>query len=181
MTVDEIKNNGIYLGVSFPFPKRAIALMLSHLQENEELRLVTLVIMSSESSTGALSITNKRLIFTSDKLLGSPIFREFDLSLISEVEFAKESDQLHVTFGEETKVFENISHRAADALLLYLPVNYKRAPLSDFDNMIASYSNTTKPTTNAGLDDLEKLADLHNRGIITEEEFTASKKKILGI
>jgi hypothetical protein len=35
--------------------------------------------------------------------------------------------------------------------------------------------------TSAGLNDLEKLADLKAKGIITEEEFKAKKKQILGI
>ena len=35
--------------------------------------------------------------------------------------------------------------------------------------------------TSAGLNDLEKLADLKTKGIITEEEFKAKKKQILGI
>jgi hypothetical protein len=36
-----------------------------------------------------------------------------------------------------------------------------------------------KPTSN--ISDLEKLADLKNKGIITEEEFNAKKKQILGL
>jgi len=46
-------------------------------------------------------------------------------------------------------------------------------------------SNRTQSSTNSsqthGLDDLEKLADLRNKGIITEEEFAAKKKQILGL
>jgi len=33
----------------------------------------------------------------------------------------------------------------------------------------------------SGLNDLEKLADLKTKGIITEEEFTAKKKQLLGL
>jgi hypothetical protein len=39
-----------------------------------------------------------------------------------------------------------------------------------------------KPTAkSSGLDDLEKLAELKEKGIITEEEFNAKKKQILGL
>jgi hypothetical protein len=31
------------------------------------------------------------------------------------------------------------------------------------------------------LDELEKLAELHNEGILTDEEFAAKKKEILGL
>lgn len=36
-------------------------------------------------------------------------------------------------------------------------------------------------TKSSNLDELEKLAELKDKGIITEEEFTAKKKKLLGI
>jgi len=41
-----------------------------------------------------------------------------------------------------------------------------------------SYKQETKRD---GLDQIEKLAELKDKGIITEEEFTAKKKKLLGI
>jgi len=37
------------------------------------------------------------------------------------------------------------------------------------------------PAKNSGLDDLEKLADLKEKGIISEEEFKAKKKQLLGL
>lgn len=41
-------------------------------------------------------------------------------------------------------------------------------------------SNASKPQTNP-LDDIEKLSDLKNKGIITQEEFDQKKKQILGL
>ena len=38
-----------------------------------------------------------------------------------------------------------------------------------------------KNTVNSDLDDLEKLADLQKKGVITEEEFTQKKKQLLGL
>ena len=46
------------------------------------------------------------------------------------------------------------------------------------DRMVSSQEGTPK---SSGLDDLEKLANLHEKGIITEEEFNAKKKQILGL
>jgi len=37
------------------------------------------------------------------------------------------------------------------------------------------------PAKNSGLDDLEKLAALKEKGIISEEEFQAKKKQLLGL
>lgn len=38
-----------------------------------------------------------------------------------------------------------------------------------------------KPTQSSSLDDIAKLADLRDKNIITEEEFQAKKKQLLGI
>ncbi len=47
------------------------------------------------------------------------------------------------------------------------------------DQIIASGSSDSKESS--GLDDLEKLASLRDKGIITKEEFTLKKKQILGL
>lgn len=41
--------------------------------------------------------------------------------------------------------------------------------------------NSPAPKTDGALDNLEKLAKLKEQGILTEEEFTAKKKQILGL
>lgn len=43
------------------------------------------------------------------------------------------------------------------------------------------HSQATSPSSSSSLSDLEKLAELKDKGIITEEEFQAKKKQILGI
>ena len=42
-------------------------------------------------------------------------------------------------------------------------------------------SKDNKPSENTSLNDLEKLAELKEKGIITEEEFQQKKKQILGL
>jgi len=37
------------------------------------------------------------------------------------------------------------------------------------------------PGAHSAIDDLVSLAELHGRGILTDEEFAAKKKRILGI
>jgi hypothetical protein len=49
-----------------------------------------------------------------------------------------------------------------------------------------TYTGTSQPTTEPAsqesyLDELEKLADLRDRGIITEDEFEAKKQQLLGL
>lgn len=42
-------------------------------------------------------------------------------------------------------------------------------------------NSVNSPVKNSGLDDLEKLASLKEKGIISEEEFQAKKKQLLGL
>ena len=45
-----------------------------------------------------------------------------------------------------------------------------------------TYSGASQPTSDESyLDELEKLADLRDRGIITEQEFEAKKQQLLGL
>lgn len=45
-----------------------------------------------------------------------------------------------------------------------------------------TYSESTQPASEESyLDELEKLADLRDRGIITEQEFEAKKQQLLGL
>ena len=45
----------------------------------------------------------------------------------------------------------------------------------------AKRESTPSPTPNISLDDLEKLAGLRDKGIISPAEFEAKKKEILGL
>ena len=69
------------------------------------------------------------------------------------------------------------------------PVNFNKSQKNAFYELKSILErkleeNTTvtqKSFSNNSLNDLEKLADLKNKGIITEEEFQAKKKQILGL
>ena len=74
-------------------------------------------------------------------------------------------------YGEDPKKKERIS-------------NYGSKSSSSLTKNIIqkeSHSSKVRSTQNFGLDDLEKLSDLKNKGILTEEEFAAKKKQILGL
>jgi hypothetical protein len=49
--------------------------------------------------------------------------------------------------------------------------------------MLSGHESAATPPAGAGpdLDLLERLAALHERGILTDEEFEAKKKQILGL
>jgi len=55
-----------------------------------------------------------------------------------------------------------------------------QAKLDEFMDMVKALAPNTK-ANNSGIDDLEKLADLRDKGVITPAEFEAKKKQILGL
>ena len=74
-----------------------------------------------------------------------------------------DSDENVVTFGnKEMPVFEELRDAVEEQL----------SSLREDGNIITSTSN---------LDELEKLAGLRDKGIITEEEFQAKKKQLLNL
>lgn len=74
-------------------------------------------------------------------------------------------------YGEDPKKKERILN------------NGSKSSSSLIKNIIekGSHSLKIRSTQNFGLDDLEKLSDLKNKGIITEDEFSAKKKQILDL
>lgn len=49
------------------------------------------------------------------------------------------------------------------------------------DAIEAAMNAPTAPSVSGGVDQLEKLAQLHAQGVLSDEEFTAAKAKALGI
>jgi Short C-terminal domain len=55
-----------------------------------------------------------------------------------------------------------------------------QAKLNEFMDLVKSFA-PNPAAGNSGLNDLEKLAELRDKGIITPDEFEAKKKQILGL
>ena len=64
-------------------------------------------------------------------------------------------------------------------------LNIQSAPLTDEDQAALGQSDAPAAAASAGepsyLEELEKLGDLRDKGIITDEEFEAKKKELLGL
>ena len=55
-----------------------------------------------------------------------------------------------------------------------------QAKLNEFMDLVKSFAPNVE-ANNSGINDLEKLAGLRDKGIITPTEFEAKKKQILGL
>lgn len=88
-----------------------------------------------------------------------------------------------ITPGLQQTKKDNLKGAAANVVLIQ-PGNMKTAvKISDY---IASYKNNksqraTSQPSSLSVDDLKKLSELKDSGIITQEEFDAKKKQILGL
>lgn len=90
----------------------------------------------------------------------------------------KERDSLSVFFTGEEEFLENIRHWSA-----LIGILIEQVKMSDVDTRKANEGNenglsqNTKPNTLA--DEIKKLAELKNKGILTEEEFQLQKTRLL--
>ncbi len=63
-------------------------------------------------------------------------------------------------------------------------LNIEKQQVTDADKEDGGGSAAPAPASTSGgsdLDQLQKLADLHDQGILTDEEFATKKKQILGL
>ena len=114
--------------------------------------------------------------------------KEIDLSQISAVQFKKPGlgtvgyIQFSFLGGSETK--GGIRDAVKDENTILFKGGKVEAEFVKAKQLIDAYRARLRgegATTKASFDDLEHLAQLRDRGIITEEDFAAKKKQILGL
>ena len=114
--------------------------------------------------------------------------KEIDLSQISAVQFKKPGlgtvgyIQFSFLGGSETK--GGIRDAVKDENTILFKGGKVEADFVKAKQLIDTYRARLRgegAATRGGLDDLEHLAQLRDRGIITEEDFAAKKKQILGL
>jgi hypothetical protein len=129
---------------------------------------------------------------------GSPVIygfkgdKEILLRSITSIQFKKPgaiSDgfiQFSFIGGQESKggMFGSIAQASLDEnAITFNKRDYPafEAIKAAIDKQIALLQDAGTPATHSDIDDLEKLAILRDKGILTEEEFQAKKKQILGL
>jgi hypothetical protein len=84
-------------------------------------------------------------------------------------------------FREGVTILNDASHRARESLRVRetaQPVNYQGSPFPAAPAAPAVAAPSPASDLNA---ELERLAGFHQSGILTDEEFTAAKRKLLGL
>ena len=167
MEPKDFLKNGIYTGNTLLFPKRSIKVIIDNLMPNEQILAVTSC--NGESSPGALAVTNKRVIFGAKFLFSSEV-KDFDIQKITSINYKSDITNKLIIKGSSDEIQVSAIEKKAGQFV----VN-KIKEIQDSDK------STKIQTTSNGFSDLEKLAELKEKGVLTEEEFTAKKKIILGI
>ncbi len=158
--------------------KKALAVVAENLRAGEavaaSIQAVTIVSNSiSTNPVGQLIATNERLIF-SGSVAFKVEFHAHELSDIASIEFERGLIQsvirVTVADGEST---QNLTYRVEPRHAPKFVEVAQRA----IDVLAEAAAHETKAASIA--DELAKLADLHDRGVLDDDEFAAAKAKVL--
>jgi len=172
-TLDEIKNQiGAIDGVSMLLGRKEIKELPSILWEDEIVEKLIQGLYANR--VGILVATNKRLIFVDKGLIYGVRVEDFSYDKISSIQY-----ETGLLFGKIT-IFSSGNKAEIKQVSKGLArgfSDYVRARISGVKEH-ASYSSRNSDDNT--ISQLEKLAMLKEQGILTEGEFIAQKKKILG-
>lgn len=150
------------------------------------------IIMEAKGHNGQLEVHDDRIVIKREGLMGllTQGFKgnkEIPISQITAIQFKKTGTifsgyiQFSIMGGVESRggVFDATKDENTIMFIKKQEPDFEKAKQMIEEKMYKSKATMTNPTS--GLDELEKLADLKKKGIITKEEFEAKKKMILGL
>lgn len=122
----------------------------------------------SDGKLAGLLVTDQciRLISMSLSKFSSRVIRAEDVTSVT-VDSGAIFDELKLTVSNEEIEMDTIKRGTADDVVAAIRSKLQAAPVT--------------PPVGSAIDNLETLADLHSKGILTDEEFVAAKKKVLGL
>jgi hypothetical protein len=134
------------------------------------------------NGNGIVIATNKRIIFFRKSIIGTVTKEEIPISKVSSASYRKGlmfSSVAVITASNEAVVEQcdkTVAKRFSETV---------QKLISDLDTPLGQTAvpQSTPVAVNSGPDlgQLEKLFDLKQKGILTEEEFNAQKAKLLGL
>lgn len=160
--------------------KKVLAAITDRLHDGETiastLRAILVVSNSSNANpTGLLALTGERVIFAG-VARRETVEREHPLTEIASIEFE------HGLLNSFVRV--RLAPAPDEVAATYRPDPGKTAAfVAAVENGIESARNRERrpvPDEPSLADELTRLADLHDRGALTDEEFAAAKSRLLG-
>ena len=164
MNVNDLINKQIFVGGK-PYPTNSLEETIKILFDGEE--ILACASCAGKDSNGAISVTNKRVIFYSKTWLISSN-TNYNFNQITSVTVNKSFGLASITIDAAGDTFKVTHMLSSDAEVIKKKIDEMK------------YNLENKSETN-DLEQLEKLAELKDKGIITEEDFNKKKKDILGL
>lgn len=169
-TLDEIKaqTDGIP-GAKSWVARREVKELPNVLAADEPIEM--LVTGRYERRNGVLVATDRRAVFVDKGMLGGARVESFPYERIGSVQY-----ETGMVFGK-LKIMATGNSAEIDLC--------PKAVVQEMAQCLNSHLLKGQPSAAAppasGTDELEKLAELRDKGILTEEEFTAKKRQVLGL
>lgn len=121
------------------------------------------------SGFGIIFSTNKRVVFYRKSLIGTETKEEYSLHKISSASSRKGllSASIIVRVNNDEAIIENCSKKQAERFV------------SDLSKMLNAPINVNTNNNISAADEIKKLVELKNAGVLTDEEFQQQKQKLL--
>ncbi|MBH9965598.1 PH domain-containing protein [[Bacillus] enclensis] len=123
---------------------------------------------------GAMLATNQRILFYGKRTFGYDL-EVFPYENVSSIEMGKSMMGHHIAFfssGNKVKM-KWINHGDIPGFIAHVKENIGKSP--------AKAQAVATQESSSAADEIKRFADLRDSGVITEEEFDAKKKQLLGI
>ncbi|MBU5277036.1 PH domain-containing protein [Lactiplantibacillus argentoratensis] len=177
MDLNTVKSQMEQAGVSDLFgTKKEVKALPGILNDDEHIVYATSGFI--DSNTVLVVLTQKRVIFIDKGLIYGIKSTEVPLDMINGVSYSKGLmfGKVSITNGAVTTLIDNVDKSTAPILAEKIKVaaeQYKESLHVSVQNSSASVLD--------GPDQIRKYKSLADEGIITQEEFEAKKKQILGV
>jgi|GEM_PF-1896430 len=186
MKAEDLISKGIYEGVgTLGTPKKSMQAIIDSLYPDEKIIFVTSCQHSKFPGIAAIAVTPKRVLFRYVSLTTGNGSIDIDLKNISSIDYNKPvglsnaRGELMIRSGGGNEKFDHLwkdCGKTLSDLIKKAQHEINSAPIQ-----VVMQQPVNTPPTNDPLAELEKLADLKTKGIVTEEEFAAKKKQLLGL
>jgi hypothetical protein len=179
-TIDEIKSQIKNIGhlnkLDKLFGFKEIKELPNIIQEDE--RIEEIVQGDYSGGDGILVATNHRLIFLNKKFLGSLTLEEVAYNQINKIHFKKILFLGKIIVHTTNKRVAISNLTVPEGRKFVASIEEKIASLSDESTNETSTTQKSNNTSDT-LSQLERLAELKEKGLLTDEEFNSQKNKIL--
>lgn len=176
--LDDILRQMSEAGVSDTFgTKKEIRALPNILSNDEIVKFATSGLV--DGNTVLCICTDKRVLFIDKGLIYGITSTEIPLDMINGVSYKKGLllGSISITNGAKTSIIENVTK--ADTIKMADTIKLTSEQFKQ--SLRENTSNVAPIQPDSSLDDLPKLKKLLDDGTLTQEEFDAKKKQILGI